>query len=280
MQPNLTMVLEQVGKDKGIDVKILLQTLEQAILTAAKKVFGMHRELEAQVQRGDRRRRSLPDLLRRRGTRRREGPRDHAAQTPQGTASRPSSATSCCSRSSIAPRTPTAPREQEREVRRPPRPARHHQEVRPHRRADRQAGDHPARARGRARQRLQRVQGSQGRAHLRHRASLRARQPHRRDRPPRGDPARARAGAARVVSRRRPHHRLRASTSRRTRAARRSSCRARTRACSRSCSSRRSPRSTRRSCASSRRPASRARAPRSPCRRATATSIRSAPASA
>ena len=26
MQPNLTMVLEQVGKDKGIDVKILLQT--------------------------------------------------------------------------------------------------------------------------------------------------------------------------------------------------------------------------------------------------------------
>ena len=48
MQPNLTMVLEQVGKDKGIDVKILLQTLEQAILTAAKKVFGMHRELEAQ----------------------------------------------------------------------------------------------------------------------------------------------------------------------------------------------------------------------------------------
>ena len=41
-------LLEQVGKDKGIDVKILLQTLEQAILTAAKKVFGMHRELEAQ----------------------------------------------------------------------------------------------------------------------------------------------------------------------------------------------------------------------------------------
>jgi N utilization substance protein A len=48
MQPNLTMVLEQVGKDKGIDVKVLLQTLEQAILTAAKKVFGLHREVEAQ----------------------------------------------------------------------------------------------------------------------------------------------------------------------------------------------------------------------------------------
>ena len=47
MQPNLSMVLEQVGKDKGIDKKVLVQTLEQAILTAAKKVFGMNRELEA-----------------------------------------------------------------------------------------------------------------------------------------------------------------------------------------------------------------------------------------
>src|SRR2546422_3675861 len=48
MQPNLTMVLEQVGKDKGIDKAILVGTLEQAILTAAKKVFGQERELEAQ----------------------------------------------------------------------------------------------------------------------------------------------------------------------------------------------------------------------------------------
>ncbi len=73
---------------------------------------------------------------------------------------------------------------------------------------------------------------------------------------------------------------VRASTSTATRAARRSSCRARTRACSRSCSSRRCRRSTRRSSASRARPASRARAPRSPCRRATATWIRSARASA
>jgi N utilization substance protein A len=48
MQPNLAMVLEQVGKDKGIDKKVLTQALEQAILTAAKKVFGLERELEAQ----------------------------------------------------------------------------------------------------------------------------------------------------------------------------------------------------------------------------------------
>ncbi|HMY59611.1 MAG TPA: transcription termination factor NusA [Pseudomonadota bacterium] len=48
MQPNLSMVLEQVGKDKGIDKKVLVQTLEQAIMTAAKKVFGLEREMEAQ----------------------------------------------------------------------------------------------------------------------------------------------------------------------------------------------------------------------------------------
>lgn len=47
MQPNLSMVLDQVAKDKGIDKKVLVQTLEQAILTAAKKVFGQHREVEA-----------------------------------------------------------------------------------------------------------------------------------------------------------------------------------------------------------------------------------------
>src|SRR5262244_1860782 len=48
MQPNLNMVIDQVGKDKNIERKVLVQTLEQAILTAAKKCFGQHREMEAQ----------------------------------------------------------------------------------------------------------------------------------------------------------------------------------------------------------------------------------------
>jgi len=48
MQPNLNMVIDQVGKDKNIERKVLVQTLEQAILTAAKKSFGQHREMEAQ----------------------------------------------------------------------------------------------------------------------------------------------------------------------------------------------------------------------------------------
>lgn len=48
MQPNLNMVIEQVGRDKNIQKDVLVQALEQAILTAAKKTFGQHRELEAQ----------------------------------------------------------------------------------------------------------------------------------------------------------------------------------------------------------------------------------------
>ncbi|MCG8419938.1 MAG: transcription termination factor NusA [Proteobacteria bacterium] len=48
MQPNLNMVIDQVGRDKNIDRTVLIQALEQAILTAAKKTFGTTREMEAQ----------------------------------------------------------------------------------------------------------------------------------------------------------------------------------------------------------------------------------------
>ncbi len=45
---NLNHVIDQVARDKGIRREVLVDTLESAILTAAKKVFGNHRELEAQ----------------------------------------------------------------------------------------------------------------------------------------------------------------------------------------------------------------------------------------
>ena len=48
MEAKLDMVLEQVGRDKNIDKAVLISALEQAILTAAKKSFGLHREMEAQ----------------------------------------------------------------------------------------------------------------------------------------------------------------------------------------------------------------------------------------
>jgi N utilization substance protein A len=43
----LGLVLDQVSKDKNIDRAVLVETLEQAILTAAKRAFGLQREMEA-----------------------------------------------------------------------------------------------------------------------------------------------------------------------------------------------------------------------------------------
>jgi N utilization substance protein A len=45
---NLNMVIEQVGRDRGIDRTVLVETLEAALKTAAKKVFGEQRDIEAQ----------------------------------------------------------------------------------------------------------------------------------------------------------------------------------------------------------------------------------------
>jgi N utilization substance protein A len=44
---SLQSIIEQVSKEKGIDPQILIETMEQAILTAAKRTFGISRELEA-----------------------------------------------------------------------------------------------------------------------------------------------------------------------------------------------------------------------------------------
>jgi N utilization substance protein A len=44
---DLNYVIEQVGKEKGIPKEILIETLEEAVLSASKKKFGNHLELEA-----------------------------------------------------------------------------------------------------------------------------------------------------------------------------------------------------------------------------------------
>jgi N utilization substance protein A len=48
MQLNLNQVIEQVGKDKGIDREIIIAALEEAMLTAARKKLGLKEGLEAQ----------------------------------------------------------------------------------------------------------------------------------------------------------------------------------------------------------------------------------------
>ncbi len=47
MLPDLNRVIEQVSKEKGIDRQIIVEALEQAMLSAAKKTFGHEKNIEA-----------------------------------------------------------------------------------------------------------------------------------------------------------------------------------------------------------------------------------------
>lgn len=47
MASELARVLEQVGKDKGIEKAVLVEAMESALLMAAKKKYGMEKEIEA-----------------------------------------------------------------------------------------------------------------------------------------------------------------------------------------------------------------------------------------
>ena len=78
---------------------------------------------------------------------------------------------------------------------------------RPHRGADRQAGDLPEGARGRAREHLRRVQPACRRSHQQHREAVRERRPDRGDRPRRSGAAPQGAVARRELHARRAHPR-------------------------------------------------------------------------
>src|SRR4030065_209582 len=46
MPSNLNYVMDKVGKDKGIDRKVIIEALEQAVLTASRKKYGHQGEIE------------------------------------------------------------------------------------------------------------------------------------------------------------------------------------------------------------------------------------------
>lgn len=50
MSLNLSNIIEQVGKDKGIDKHVLIDALESAMLKAAEKRFGQNKVIEAHYQ--------------------------------------------------------------------------------------------------------------------------------------------------------------------------------------------------------------------------------------
>jgi len=47
MQPDLNRVIEQVSKEKGIDKSIIIAALEEAMLSAARRTFGLEHQIEA-----------------------------------------------------------------------------------------------------------------------------------------------------------------------------------------------------------------------------------------
>ena len=47
MLPELKRLIEQMGKDRGIDKSVIIEALETAMLTAARKKLGLHVDLEA-----------------------------------------------------------------------------------------------------------------------------------------------------------------------------------------------------------------------------------------
>ena len=48
MQQDLNRTIEQVTKEKGIDREVIVEALESAMVSAAKKTFGVERSFEAQ----------------------------------------------------------------------------------------------------------------------------------------------------------------------------------------------------------------------------------------
>ncbi len=50
MQLNLVNIIDQVGRDKGIDKEVLIEALESAMLKAAEKRFGAAKDIEARYQ--------------------------------------------------------------------------------------------------------------------------------------------------------------------------------------------------------------------------------------
>jgi N utilization substance protein A len=177
----LARVIEQVSKEKGIDRSIVVQAVENAMLSAAKKVIGGDMRIEAQFnpEIGEvelfKILTVVPEVT--------NAELEISLEDARKNLDPEAQVGDECSRSL---RSPTAAS--------PPRPP---------------AEPDSAPARCRARHHLQRVQGPEGRADpFRHRPTLREEEHHRQSRPHRRDSAREGADPARALSTGRPHSRL------------------------------------------------------------------------
>lgn len=51
MDVDLRRIIDQVGKDKGISREVLIDTLEKALVTAARRKYGQEREIKSEAKR-------------------------------------------------------------------------------------------------------------------------------------------------------------------------------------------------------------------------------------
>jgi transcription termination/antitermination protein NusA len=172
---NLEQVLEEVAKEKGVEKSSLIETIEAAILKAAQNTFGPNRELEARYnpQKGHVELYQFMTVVEEVDDPEREIAMDDLVRLNLQQEFQAELGEELGFQIFWHPKTRRRPRSRTRSSATCSASSRRAR-VRPHRRADRQAGAHPARPRRRARPHLQRVQGQEGRAHPRHRPALRA----------------------------------------------------------------------------------------------------------
>ena len=174
--------IDQIAKDKGIDKKMIIEALEEAMRQAAKQEVRPGSRDRGPLQRGV----GEIELF--------------EFREVVDRVTDPNTQITLDQRARV--------RRRGRDRRRDRREARR-ERLRPHPRAGGEAGDHPARPRRRARHRVRGVQGPAGRDRERHRAPLREGRDRRRPRPRRGRASAQGADAARDLSPRRPDPRLR-----------------------------------------------------------------------
>jgi N utilization substance protein A len=150
-RPELLQVADAVAREKMIEREEVLEAMEQAIQKAGRAKYGHEKDIRAVIDR------KTGEVKLSRWT---------EVVEPSRSRTRPP-------RSRCASRRRSA-RHQGRRVHRGPAAA---DRLRPHRRADRQAGHRAARARGGAVEAVQRVQGPRRRDHQRRRQAHRVRQP-------------------------------------------------------------------------------------------------------
>ena len=226
MSNPLLQTIEALAKEKGIEPDVVITAIEEAVATASRKYYkatetGENLKTRFNTDTGQVDLFALKQVVEEVSNTATEIAIDRGAADVQPAVRRR--------------------RRQQHRARRRDRVPEADRSARPHRRADRQAGDLPEGSRGGAREHLRRVQPAHRRSGERHDQALRKRRHHHRSRAASRRCSRARSSRGPRATRRPTACARSSRASTAARRARRSCCRAPIRRCSSSCSSRKCP---------------------------------------